>query len=316
MNAKAARRYVIVAPCRDEAATLQRTMDSLLAQSVLPTQIVVVDDGSTDATPAILTDLQRRIPSLTVVTRSNHGTRALGGGVVEAFNAGLATADLSDVEFICKLDTDLDLPPRYFEQLIAHMDADPDLASASGKPFFRDTNTGRLISEFCGDETSVGMTKFYRLSAFRAIGGFVVSIGWDVIDCHVCRMHGLKALSFDEPDLHFIHLRPMGSSHISIWHGRMRHGLGAWVLGTIPIYMFVSFVNRLNKRPFIVGAIGMLWGYVKAMCAGVPRCSLPGYLRFVRDYQLRAIVFGKRRAAEQMRLRARHDKLSRVELHA
>src|SRR5206468_3362278 len=72
----------------------------------------------------------------------------------------------------CKLDLDVDLPPRYFELLMERMEADPRLGTCSGKPYFR-SRRGRLISEACGDENSVGMTKFYRTEAFRQIGWLV-----------------------------------------------------------------------------------------------------------------------------------------------
>ena len=297
------RRYAIVAPSRDESGTMRRTLDSLLAQTVPPTHLVVVDDGSRDESPAILREYQARMPYLRVVTRVDRGARKVGPGVIEAFNEGLATIDLSTIEFLCKLDMDLDLPPRYFEGLIARMDADPAIATCSGKAFYPAPDTGELVSEYCGDEVSVGMTKFYRVGDWKGIGGFPTSIGWDVIDCHLCRMMGRKAVSFPDPDLRFIHLRPMGSSHISLWHGRTRHGLGAWVLGTIPVFMVASALFRMNKRPYVVGATAMLWGYLKAWFGGVPRFDAPGYLAFVRGYQLRALVFGKNRAAEQMRLR-------------
>src|SRR6185436_10919572 len=48
------RRYVLISPCRDEAKHMRRTLESVAAQTVPPASWVVVDDGSTDATPEIL----------------------------------------------------------------------------------------------------------------------------------------------------------------------------------------------------------------------------------------------------------------------
>ncbi|MCJ2015109.1 glycosyltransferase [Methylobacterium sp. J-076] len=298
------RRYVVIAPSRDEAGTLRTTLDSLLRQTIPPAKLVFVDDGSTDETQAILESYRGRMPYLEVITRVDRGVRKVGPGVIEAFNEGLASVDLSEFEFLCKLDMDLDLPDGYFEGLIRHMDADPVLATCSGKPYFREGGTGQLVSEHIADEFAVGMTKFYRVSAWRTIGGFPISIGWDGIDCHLCRMHGLRATSFPDPDLQFIHLRPMGSSHISLWHGRKRHGLGAWVMGTPPLFMLAATVYRLNKRPRVVGAVAMLLGYLQAWRGGVKRYDVPGYLAFVRSYQHLALAMGRGRAAEHMRLRA------------
>ena len=79
---------------------------------------IVVDDGSTDETPAILAEYAARLPYLTVVRRDDRGRRSVGPGVVEAFYAGLERVDLGRFDYLCKLDMDLDLPPRYFEGLM------------------------------------------------------------------------------------------------------------------------------------------------------------------------------------------------------
>jgi glycosyltransferase involved in cell wall biosynthesis len=88
------------------------------AQSVLPALWVVVDDGSTDETPAILEEYARRLPYLRVVRRTDRGRRQVGPGVIEAFYAGLEKVRMEDFDYLCKLDMDLDLPVRYFELLM------------------------------------------------------------------------------------------------------------------------------------------------------------------------------------------------------
>ena len=61
------------------------------------------------------------------------------------------------------LDLDLDLPPRYFEILMSRMEAEPRIGTCSGKAYYIDKEAGALVSEKCGDEMSLGMTKFYKL---------------------------------------------------------------------------------------------------------------------------------------------------------
>jgi glycosyltransferase involved in cell wall biosynthesis len=106
------------------------------AQSIPPALWIVVDDGSTDQTPAILAEYAGRLPFLRVVRRTDRGRRSVGPGVIEAFYAGLEGVDLDRFDYLCKLDMDLDLPPRYFELLMRRMEAEPRLGSTSGKPFF------------------------------------------------------------------------------------------------------------------------------------------------------------------------------------
>jgi biofilm PGA synthesis N-glycosyltransferase PgaC len=287
------RSYVLISPCRDEAAYMRRTLDSVVGQSIRPTRWIIVDDGSTDTTPQILADYAKQHNWIEILTRKNRGKRSVGPGVVDAFYAGYDLVRDMDFLYLCKLDLDLDLPPRYFEMLMQKMDADPTIATCSGKAYIEER--GILVSERHGDDTSLGMTKFYRASCFKAIGGFVREVMWDGIDCHKCRMMGWAACSWDEPELRFIHLRPMGSSQVSIYTGRMRHGYGQYFMGTGLMYMLASAISRLNQKPYVIGSAAMLWGYLKSALLRKPRYADSEFRRFLRDYQWQVLVNGKRR---------------------
>lgn len=295
------RRYVLISPCRDEAAYLRRTLDSVAGQTVLPSRWVVVDDGSTDETPKILEEYARKLPWLQVVRRTDRGRRAVGPGVIEAFYQGLETVDLDQFDYLCKLDMDLDLPPRYFEALMERMERNPRLGTSSGKPWFTHPRTGERLPEVCGDEMSVGMTKFYRVACFREIGGFVRQVMWDGIDCHRARMLGWIAESVDEPDLRFLHLRPMGASQgKGIWSGRVRAGFGQYFMGTSPLYYLAVALYRLPMHPRVSGSAAMLWGYLSSALKRAPRYDEPGFRRFLRRYQHLCLVMGKSAATARV----------------
>lgn len=301
MNAESqrpGRRYVLISPCRNEAKYMRRTLDSVLAQSVRPALWVIVDDGSTDASPAILAEYAAKHPSIRIVTRSDRGHRSVGPGVVDAFYEGYASIDPDDFDYLCKLDLDLDLPPRYFEILMQRMEADPLIATCSGKAYIEEN--GRLIAEQHGDDTSLGMTKFYRVDRFKEIG-FVREVMWDGIDCHKCRMRGWTACSWDEPELRFEHLRPMGSSQQGILVGRMRHGAGQYFMGTGFIYMAASALSRTTQKPYVVGSLAMMWGWLRAAIDRKPRYPDLAFRRFLRRYHRLALLLGKERALERAR---------------
>ena len=290
-------RYALISPCRNEAAYMRQTLDTVVAQSVRPAIWVIVDDGSSDETPAILREYADRHDWIRIVTRSDRGHRAVGPGVIDAFYTGYAAIEPDDYDYLCKLDLDLRLPPRYFELLMQRMAADPTIATCSGKAYIEEG--GGLIAERHGDETSLGMTKFYRVDRFKAIGGFVREVMWDGIDCHRCRMMGWQACSWDDPDLRFVHLRPMGSSQQGVYTGRMRHGYGQYFMGTGFFFMAASALSRVNQRPYLFGSAAMLWGWVRSALARKPRYDDPAFRAFLRRYQRRALLVGKRRAAAE-----------------
>ena len=295
-----ATRYAIISPCRNEAGFMRKTLDSVIAQSARPARWVIVDDGSTDETPRILAEYAAKHDWIAVVTRTDRGHRAVGPGVIEAFYAGLETIDIREYGYLCKLDLDLVLPPGYFETLMRRMSDNPRIGTCSGKAYFE--KDGALISERIGDEHSIGASKFYRTECFTAIGGFVREVMWDGIDCHLCRMHGWIACSWDEPALRFIHLRPMGSTQKGIVAGRMRHGYGQYFMGTGFLFLAASALSRLNQRPYVIGSLAMIWGWIVSAALRKPRYHNPEFRRYLRRYQLRAMLVGKRRAVAQLEI--------------
>ena len=172
------------------------------------------------------------------------------------------------------------------------------MATCSGKAYVQEG--GKLIAERHGDETSLGMTKFYRVEAFKQIGGFVREVMWDGIDCHECRRQGWIARSWDDPELRFVHLRPMGSSQQSVYTGRMRHGFGQYFMGTGPVYMAASALLRVTQRPYLFGSIAMFWGYARSALKGAPRYGDPDFRAFLRRWQWRSLLVGKARATAEI----------------
>jgi glycosyltransferase involved in cell wall biosynthesis len=317
------RRYCLISPCRDEAAYARYTLDSVIAQTIPPSLWIIVDDGCTDQTPQILRDYAQRFPYIRIIHRENRGCRKLGAGVIDAFYDAYHTINPSEFPYLCKLDMDLVLPPRYFELLMQRMEQTPRLGTISGKPYFprhpfsplplgdgpgEGAQLTRLvpphfISEKCGDENSVGMTKFYRTACFQQIGGFVRALMWDGIDCHRCRMLGWLAQSHDDPELRFLHLRPMGSSDRNSWIGRVRHGQGQYFMGTSPFYMLASALFRMTRPPLILGGLAMLTGYFQALLQRHPRYDDKDFRRFLRRYQWNCLMRGKRAATAALNAR-------------
>jgi glycosyltransferase involved in cell wall biosynthesis len=112
-------RISVVMPVYNEAGLLPAALDSVQRQSLVAFECVIVDDGSTDATPQILADYARRDPRFRVVTQPN-------GGISRALNAGLAAAR---APWIARLDGDDVMLPNRLERQLAFAEADPGLAA-------------------------------------------------------------------------------------------------------------------------------------------------------------------------------------------
>lgn len=115
-------RIDVLIPAFNAATTVREAIDSIRAQTVRDIRIIVVDDGSTDATPAILAELAREDVRILVISRAN-------GGIVDALNQGLARCD---AEFVARFDSDdLSFPDR-FERQLAYLNAHPECVAVGG----------------------------------------------------------------------------------------------------------------------------------------------------------------------------------------
>lgn len=280
-------RIVVISPCRDEQRTLQVTIDCMATQTVPPALWVVVDDGSTDRTPEILADAARRIPWLRVVRREDRGFRKVGGGVIDAFYAGLENVS-EDYDFVAKMDVDLEFGPTYLERILEYFAKDPGLAAASGKVYRREGE--HLVEEFMIDEMVAGQFKLYRRPAFEKIGGFVREVMWDGIDFHRARMLGYRTRSIDDPELRIVHLRLMGSSDQNVYRGRLRWGRGQWFMGSSLPYVVASGVFRMHEEPRGIGGLLLIAGYVQAALRRERRYEDLEFRRHLRRWQWDRLV--------------------------
>jgi glycosyltransferase involved in cell wall biosynthesis len=275
---------VIVSPVRDEAALIRLTLDSVVSQTVWPQEWVVVDDGSTDETAAIVQEYANKYPFIRLVHHTNRGFRKLGGGVVVAFKYGLTRIESTGYEFIAKLDGDMSFGPRYLEIMMARFAADPKLAAVSGKVFRPEGDA--LVEEPIIDEHVAGQFKLYRWVAYQEIGGFVEEVMWDGIDVHMARMKGWNTLSFHDPEALLFHHRLMGSSDKNVYRGRLRWGRGIYFMGYHPLYAVASGIFRMKEKPLIIGGLLIIFGYIRAAIQQVPRYEHPGFRAYLQRWQM------------------------------
>ena len=88
------------------------------------------------------------------------------------------------------------------------------------------------------------------------------------------------------------HLRQMGSSHKSVYHGRRRWGFGQYFMGTHPLYMLGIAAYRMAERPWILGGINILLGYMGAWLKRLPRYDDPEFRRHLHRWQLGKLKLG------------------------
>lgn len=268
---------------RNEAAHIERVVRAVAAQTRPPDVWVVVDDGSTDGTLETLRALAEDVSFMRVMSAparpSEAGARDRLAVAAEAksFNAGLNSVAWEEFTHVGKLDGDVELPPDYYEVVLAGFAEDPRIGMACGELVEYHGGQARLLRK--ASHHVHGALKLYTIECFRRIGGMYEQLGWDAIDETYARMLGYRTGSVG--NLRATHHRPRGSADGTL-RGRARDGACAYIIGQGFFWVVVRSVKFGLARPIGISALAFLYGYLRAALRRVPRVDDPQYRRYLR----------------------------------
>lgn len=276
-------RYVIITPVRDEEAHLRLTLESVIGQTIRPSEWVIVNDGSTDGTGRILDETAAQHPWIRAVHRKNRGYRKSGGGVMEAFYDGYRALACRDWDFIVKLDGDLSFEADYFQKCFERFAQEPRLGVGGGV-IYNLMPDGSQKFERGGPTFHVrGATKIYRRACWEDIGGLVPSTGWDTLDEVKANMRGWATRNF--PEVRLVQLRATGAAD-GRWGDLVKNGKANYISGYHPLFMLAKCVSRLRRRPYVIGSIALFCGFVSGYLKGTPRVNDSELIAYLRRQQL------------------------------
>ena len=278
------RPYVLVTAAYNEGKLIENTIGSVISQHCPPAKWVIVSDGSTDNTDAIVAHYAAeyqfiQLHRLTLDHPRNFAAQAL------AINAGIAQVVSEDFDFIGNLDADITFAPSYFGDLLQKFKEDPRLGLAGG-----------LVHERCPDgvfrsrrDNSVSSVahavQLFRRACFQAVGGRYVPLPYGGPDTYAevaARMHGWRVTSY--PDLEARHHRVTGSAG-GVLRGCFRQGRMDHSLGTLPLFEIMKIVRRLNTQPYVIGSVTRLAGFIFSYLRNEKR-PVPGdFVTYLRQEQ-------------------------------
>jgi biofilm PGA synthesis N-glycosyltransferase PgaC len=295
-------RVAAVISFQNEGDHLPLLLRSLDAQTEPPEQVLFVDDGSDDGSPALVTEYERIHPTARVLTRERRAPtrdRLADAPELRAFIAGVATlAEPWDV--VAKLDGDLELSPTLFADVRAQVRSDPRLG-ITGSYLSVIDDEGVPRREPHPEHHVRGPNKFYRRACYEQITPLPPQLGWDTLDDLRARARGWRTRSFAATGGDTVHLRRTGT-HDGLLRAFRRHGFCAWACGTHPLAVLLGAVRRTVIRPYLFAGVSYLWGWASAGIRGYPRVE-PETRAFARREDLVRIGTVARRT---LRVRSEH----------
>src|SRR5438477_10271607 len=118
--------YVLMTAAYNEGAHIEKTIQSMLSQTVRPKRWIIVSDGSTDRTDEIVQNYQQEYEFIRFLRMSRppgHSFRSK----VAALQAGCRLLEDLPFTFIGNLDADITVEPSYFEDLLDRFRRNPNL---------------------------------------------------------------------------------------------------------------------------------------------------------------------------------------------
>ena len=177
-SAPAPKLGVIVA-AHNEAAVLPITLRAFIAQTSVPAQIIIADDGSTDGTAALLTNhfglVDPGVGNLSEPSTTHaalHWLRLRHGGKARALNAAML---VMDADIVMTVDGDTLLEPEACAAMSQAFAALPNMVAAAG-----------LLSPVCSRTVSGRFFQWFQ--TYEYIRNFVSRYAW-------MRAHGLLLIS-------------------------------------------------------------------------------------------------------------------------
>ena len=275
--------YVLMTAARNEEDYIEHTLRSVVAQTVKPKKWVIVSDGSTDRTDAIIKGYQEKFDWISLLRMPEHEERDFAAKA-RCLGAAWKLMENVDYSLIGNCDADISFEPDYVEFLLDKFRSDPRLGVA-GTPFVE--RDGQSYDyRFTNIEHVSGGFQLFRRACFEEIGGFTpIKVGGeDWIAVTSARMMGWTTRTFSERT--YDHLKLMGSGERMFLASKFKSGYEDYLLGNHPFWEFFRAIYQLRSRPVVFGSLARLIGYAKGALGRPDRPISEQLVRFNRKEQI------------------------------
>lgn len=276
-------KYYIIIPTYNEEKFIALTLQSIVEQTVLPSKVVVVNDGSTDKTEEIVNSFVEKYSFISMVNKSSDAIHLPGSKVIQAFQKGLETLD-ENYDIMVKIDADLIFPSNYFETIIKHFQSDERIGMVGGFCYIE--KSGEWILENLTDKDHIrGALKAYRKEAFKEIGGLKPAMGWDTVDELLCKFYNWKVVT--DESLHVKHLKPTGASYNKA--ARYKQGEAFYSLGYGFFITTIASLKLAMRKGKPLLFMDYIKGFWKAKSAKKELLVTREQAKFIRNYRWKKI---------------------------
>ena len=277
-------KFYIIIPAYNEEQFINKTLQSLLNQTLLPKRIVVVNDNSEDATFEVVNAFEENYEIVTQMVIQTTSEHQPGSKVIRAFQQGLSQLD-SNYDVLCKFDADLIFPEDYLEKLESIYKNEPSTGMVGGFCYIQKEEDW-VKENLTNDDHIRGAIKSYRKQCYEQIGGLAPAMGWDTLDEIKASYYGWKIKTV--PDLKVKHLKPTGISYQKksnqkqgVAFYQMRYGFVLTLIASLKLAF-------RKKQPRLT--LAYMVGYFSAVSQNLPYFLTASQGKYLRNKRWKGIT--------------------------
>ncbi|WP_432412828.1 glycosyltransferase family 2 protein [Rasiella sp. SM2506] len=273
----------IIIPAHNEEAFLTQTLDSLVAQTLRPSKVIVVNDGSTDGTQAIIHQFSAKHPFITSVTSNLKSEHEPGSKIINAFYKGFEMLD-KNFDVICKFDADLIFPQHYLEKISEIFQSNSKIGMVGGFCTI-EANGIWKVENLTNKDHIRGALKAYRKECFEQIGGLKNAMGWDTVDELLAKFHGWEVSTTET--LHVKHLKPTGATYTKT--AKYKQGEAFYKMRYGYVLTQIATIKLATKKESLNFYYNCMRGYLKAKKSKASFLVTEEEGRFIRELRWKNI---------------------------
>lgn len=284
-------KYILVTTCRDEEENLPNLIYSIKAQTVKPVFWVIVNDGSTDGTPEIISKTEKKHEWIKGVHLKEQG-KYMGKHYADVCNKGFEFAreychkNEITYNFVALVDADNILEKDYVEKLIIEFEKDSKLGIASGINAYaeiqyllaeikKSTPNASVMDEKIWnlygsslvqvqksyEDKPMGSARLWRRKCFEETGnGYLFGYAPDSISNVKAKMRGWKTRRFMNARV----IERRGTIKQGVWNGGIRDGKFDYFLGRPLYYSLLRAITFSLRKPHYFGLF-YFYGYIASI---------------------------------------------------
>lgn len=281
------KKYALITPAHNEEAYIEKTVQSVIKQSVLPVKWVIVSDRSTDKTDDIVKKYIGEYDFIKLCRLEGDSIRHFGYQV-RAINAGYEQLKYSEFEFIGNLDADVSFNLDYYENVLKKFSENPDLGIAGGF-IYEKSNEGFQSRQFNTVKSVANAVQLFRRECYETIEGYMELKygGHDWVAEVMARMNGWHVEAF--PELSVFHHRKTGMGDGKLLRGILRMGLMDYSVGSHPLFEVFKCFRRIKGKPYLLGSLLRITGFILGYCWREKRIVSDDFIKYLRREQIQRL---------------------------